>query len=244
MSLFDGIQLVSPYLRVKNRQETIDFYRDVLGFKTYHEENALALIGDQTRQKPLLTVEVSKSLQARPVSGPKKLALLEFWADSRDIAELLARKVPVDQVVKGPSGYGFYTTSPDGDPLLIHGEADRNLLEPVAYPDVTPTPEFSGLNQVNLISITLHATEPKQLELFFKDLPIPIIMTAAQGEDLNCPNTETLDLESLEFTVSAETDLRALAEHFTDKGAEVFLNRKATYLIVTASNGIELWFLK
>lgn len=243
MTLSNKIRLMTPYLRVNNRQQNIDFYTQTLGFKLFHEENALSFLGGHRQETPSLVLEESPSVRTRAVSGPHKLACLAFRADSGEIAELLARKVSVQQVYRGDEGYAFSALSPEGHVLLLHGEQDLTSLVACDYPDLPASPDFVGLSQLTLTKLDLHVTEPDQLASFFADLPLSVGLIASQGEDLAVPAHETWDLESIECLVAADVNLAVLASQFSQLGAEIFLNKKETLLIVTLPNQLELWFM-
>lgn len=243
MTISNKIRLMTPYLRVNNRQQNIDFYTHTFGVKLFHEENALSFLGGHRQETSCLVLEESPSVRTRSVRGLHKLARLTFQADSGEIAELLARKVSVQQVYRGKQGYAFSALSPEGHLILLHGETDVTSLVACDYPDLPASPDFIGLSQLTLFSLELHVTDPDQLTPFFDQLPVQVSLVASQGEDLAVPAHETWDLESLECLVSEDLDLTAVASHFDQLGAETFLNKKHSLLIVTLPNQLELWFM-
>lgn len=244
MTVFDETIAQTPYLRVNNRQRNLDFYTQTLGLKLYREENALAFLGGHADTRPALVLEESPSVRTRAVEGPHKLHSLVFKASSGEIAELLARKVAVEQVYQGQEGYAFSALSPEGHLIWLHGEADVTSLVACDYPDLPANPDFTGLSQVSLDSIRLRVTDQTGYDSLLADLNLSLEFIEDQGPDLEIPADETWDLESLEVLVSAEIDLSATQAHFDQLGLETFLNRKETLLVVTLPNQIELWVTK
>lgn len=244
METNDFIRLTSPYVRVNNKQENLDFFQQQLGFKLFSEENSLAFLGGHEVRQPVLTLEESPESRTRAAVGPKKLHSLVFSAPVAEIAELLVRLEAVEQVYRGQKGWAFSVYSPQGDLILLHGEERLEDLEPAERPDLTPNPDFVGLSTVSLSAINLHAEAPEEVAAFYQGLPVTICPIQAEGPDLATANDQTWDLESLEFAVDAAYDLTALQEHFEQLGAETFINGKKTLLVVTAPNKIELWFVK
>lgn len=243
MKQLENVSLIAPYLRVNNRQRNLDFYEQVLGLRVLNEENGLAVLGGQTRQ-PRLIIEESPAQRTRAVRGLKKLHTLFLQASAGEIAELLARQVPVDRVFQGSAGYGFYATSPEGDQLVLYGAADLTGVQGVSYPDLPASPDFTGLSDITVSSLSLNVPNPEQSAPFYADLPLSVTLLPAQGEDLTAPQDETWDLEVLEFAVPQELDLSEVAGYFAELGGEIFLNRKETLLVVTDPSKMELWFVK
>lgn len=243
MKTTDFIHLTSPYLRVGNRQDNLDFYQQKLGFKLFSEENSLAFLGGHEADRPTLTIEESPASRTRAALGSRKLNTLIFSAPVEDIAELLARLTTVEQVYRGKKGWAFSMYSPQGDLILLHGEERLEDLEPADHPELVSHADFKGLSRVELSAVKLNVTNPDQTAAFYQGLPITVLPVQAEGPDLNVPNDQTWDIESLEFAVAKGYDLAGLQAHFDQLGAETFLNPKQTLLVVTAPNQMELWFI-
>lgn len=243
MTVFEHIQFTAPYLRVNNRQHNIAFYQQ-LGLRVLWEESSLVFLGVKNSQKPILVLEESPSFRTRAVVGQKKLHTLCLTISFEDIEQLLAKNLPVDRVFKGEEGYGFEVTSPEGDKIQVYGNADRVFVEEVDYPELVANPDFQGVTKVTVRAIILHVLDEDKSIDFYENLPLSILPIQGEGADLTAASDETWDLSSLSFSVAEGLDLQELADDFARRGAETFLTRKQTLLVVTAPNGIELWFEK
>lgn len=244
MTIFKTVTLTGPYLRVNNRNHNLAFYQETLGLRLLSEENALAFLGGHVAQTPRLTLEESPSYNFRAVVGTKKLRTLFLKASIGEIAELLARQVTVQQVYRGDLGYAFSAQSPEGHDIVLHGEEDINSLKPCDYPDLPANPNFIGLSDVSVSAVQLNVIDKAHSDLFYAGLPLSLETLEATGQDLQAPSNHTWDLEILEFAVAKDKDLTELKTHFDSLGAETFLNKKETILVVTDPSRIEIWFVK
>lgn len=94
MTLFSGITLVTPVLRINNRERNTEFYRKNLGFKVLKEENSQVFFGGHQEKLVRFSIEESPSMRVRAVEGPKKLASVIIKAeDPKEIESLLASVV-------------------------------------------------------------------------------------------------------------------------------------------------------
>ncbi|MGT2895069.1 CppA N-terminal domain-containing protein [Streptococcus entericus] len=240
----ENMALLAPYIRVNNRQRNLDFYEHILGLRVLHEENAFAFLGGHVAKETRLTLEESPSYRTRAVNGPKKLHTLVLKADTAEIAELLARKIPVERVYKGQTGYAFSALSPEGDRLLLHGEDDVTTLDPVPYPDLLADSGFNGLSDVIVDRLVLNVPDRSVSLPFYDRLPLSVELNEAQGADLQADNDQTWDISMVECSVDKTVDLASFAVICKDLGLETMLNKKETVLIVTDPSRLDWWFVK
>lgn len=240
----ENMALFAPYLRVNNRQRNLEFYEQLLGLRVLHEENAFAFLGGHAARETRLTLEESPSYRTRAVNGPKKLHTLVLKADTAEIAELLARKISVERVYKGQTGYAFSALSPEGDRLLVHGEDDATTLEPVPYPELLADSDFKGLSDVVVDRLVLNVPDRFNSLPFYDRLPLSVELNEAQGDDLQVDNDQTWDISMVECSVDKTVDLASFAVICKDLGLATVLNKKQTVLIVTDSSGLDWWFVK
>ena len=102
MTLFSGITLVTPVLRINNRERNTEFYRKNLGFKVLKEENSQVFFCCLQEMLGRFSIEESPSMRVRAVEGPKKLASVIIKAeDPKEIESLLARVFPSRTFLRG-----------------------------------------------------------------------------------------------------------------------------------------------
>lgn len=245
MTLFDQLRFQGPTLRVKDKDANITFYQEVLGLNLLREENSLALFGSQKQDRPLLSLEESPDHRTREAIGPKKLAKLIIKAEkASEIEALLAKSIKVEQVFLGHKGYAFEARSPQGDLVLLHAEDDLSSLKPVSPDNYQDQANFKGLSDYQVTAIQLHVTDPIASQAFYDKLPLELDLIPSQGQDLRVDPAATWDLEILEFKVMPDYDLNQLADYFSDKGMDIFLDKKETILVVSDPSNIEVWFEK
>ncbi|TWT16187.1 CppA N-terminal domain-containing protein [Streptococcus sp. sy010] len=245
MTIFDQINFQGVALRVKDKDANITFYQKTLGLTLLREENALALFGSLKQNRPLFTLEESPDYRTREARGHKKLAKLMIKVlDPREIESLLAQSIKTEQVFLGEKGYAFEARSPQGDLVLLHSEDDLAKLSPISHRDYQKQADFKGLTDYRIDGLSLHVTNLENTRAFYQQLPLKLDLKQSQDQDLSVNPNETWDLEIIHFEVAKDYDLNHLAQFFTDKGIDFFLDKKETILVVSDPSNIEVWFQK
>ncbi|WP_019775678.1 CppA N-terminal domain-containing protein [Streptococcus sobrinus] len=250
MTLFSGITLVTPVLRINNRERNTEFYRKNLGFKVLKEENSQVFFGGHQEKLVRFSIEESPSMRVRAVEGPKKLASVIIKAeDPKEIESLLASGVSFSHLFKGEKGYAYEILSPENDVILLHAENDWTGLEEISREGLTfsSLPNFQGLSNFTIEQLILNVADLPESQAFYKKLAgldfLPDLQEA-QGEDLKAAENTTWDLEFIEYHVPADYDFLALKVYFEEAGLSVYLDRGQRVLVVSDPSQIELWFSK
>lgn len=89
--IINHITAFQPVYRVLNREENLDFYREVLGFKVLVEEGAMVWLGGHEAKKDRFQLEESPGF--RPVEGLKKHGQTVIKANSSEIEQLIVRNL-------------------------------------------------------------------------------------------------------------------------------------------------------
>lgn len=232
-----------PVLKTNNRRLNFEFYVEKIGLTVLLEDAGLASLGD-ARKVTCLEIEELPSNRALQPKGKKKLDLLVFRVeDPRAVEAGLARGLQIDQLYKGPRGWAYLATSPEGDRILIHAEqrvADLQEVEVTDYPEVfKPGPE--KLDQVVLEEIHINGMDKKKSQAFYQQLdwPVTFVFHEEQGEYLTAAAGETWDLYQLRL-FQQSWDLPRLKEIFTDQ--ETFVPKRENFFLTEDPyNQLELW---
>lgn len=248
MTLFDDVTFRHPVLRVNNRDQNIAFYQ-TLGFKLIHEENATAEFSSRQKNARFV-IEESPAPTTRAVEGTKKVnKIVVKIPNADDVRAILGNGIAVERLFKGKNGYAFETLSPEGDLFLLHSEDDIQALTEVASIDFPKNTDLKELSDFSFESMTLNVADEAAARAFYNDVfegqfPLDIQFVQAQGADLAVDPLETWDVEILECHVPDHYDLKALASFLEDKGQTVYLDKKASILVLSDPSNIEIWFIK
>ncbi len=250
MTLFSGITLVSPVLRVNNREHNIEFYRKNLGFKVLKEENSQVFLGGHQARVVRFSFEESPSMRVRSVEGPKKMQELLIKASNpQEIEALLASGVQFSRLFKGERGYAYEVISPENDRILLHAEDDTERLQEISGADLTfaSLPDFQGLSDFQISNLVLNVADLEEAQTFYSKLAgldfLPDLQEA-QGPDLRAAENTTWDLEFIEYRVPDNYDFLALKAYFEAEGLSVYLDKGQRVLVVSDPSLIEIWFSK
>lgn len=229
---------VHPVYRVNNREENLNFFREVLGLKVLIEEGAMVELGGHKEKVGKLLLEESPMRDGfHAASSIKRHAQTVIQADASEIKQLLAKNLELEnRIFKGATGFAFEAVSPEKDVFLVTSDNDLSQLTEVdkwnLSLELTADENFLGLSTFAIkeivINVSAHSTFvfPKLTEIL------------ACHTDLSA--TDTWDIESLELLVSDDTDLRQLSQEFD----ETYLDKENRILSVQLSTGLELWFKK
>lgn len=239
---------MTPVIKVNNRNKNLDFYRENLGFKIWHEENAFADLGAKSSREAKLILEESPSTRSRKVKGPKKLKKIVIRvAEPLEIEALLARGAVFDRLFRGPRGWAFESSSPEGDVFLLHSERDlADLTESEEHPDFEmPLDDFTGLTDLSLEKILIHTSDLEASKAFygklFRNYSL-LEFVSVEGADLQVDNDQTWDLVGLELRPSEPLSLRGIQADLALLGITSFVNKRATFLTMKDPSGLDITF--
>lgn len=248
MTLFDEVTFRHPVLRINNRDHNIEFYKK-LGFKLVNEENAIAEFS--TKQKNArFVIEESPAPETHAVEGTKKVNKIVVKIPNADeVTAILGNGIAVERFFKGKNGYAFETLSPEGDLFLLHSEDDIQQLTEIDSVNFPKNDELKEVSDFSFESMTLSVADEAVARAFYNDVfegqfPLDIQFVQAQGADLAVDPLETWDVEILECQVPDNYDLKALASFLENKGQTVYLDKKASVLVLSDPSNIEIWFIK
>ncbi|MGT2929345.1 CppA N-terminal domain-containing protein [Streptococcus dentasini] len=250
MTIFDGISLSAPVLRVNNRERNIEFYCKTLGFKVLKEENTEVFFGGHAKKIDRFRIEESPSMRVRAVEGPKKLHRLYIKATvAGEIEALLAKGASYQHLYKGDNGYAFEALSPEGDTILLHAEDDVSSLKDISNQkwSFQTIENFQGLSDYQVDKLILNVPDLQQSNDFyqyFAGLSFLPDLRLTQGSDLQAEPNSTWDLEFLEYHVPDDYDLSMLKSHLETLGLDVYLDRAQTVLVLSDPSRVEIWFSK
>ena len=248
MTLFDEVTFRHPVLRINNRDHNIEFYKK-LGFKLVNDANAIAELSTK-QKKASFVIEESPSPYTHAVEGTKKLnKIIVKIPNADEVTAILGNSVAVERLFKGKNGYAFETLSPEGDLFLLHSEDDIQQLTEIDSVNFPKNDELKEVSDFSFESMTLNVADEAAARAFYDDVferqfPLDIQFVQAQGADLAVDPLETWDVEILECQVPDNYDLKALASFLEDKGQTVYLDKKASVLVLSDPSNIEIWFIK
>lgn len=246
MERIKSLGVVTPVLKVNNRDRNIAFYQKNLGFKVWHEENAFVDLGAANPTGIKLILEESPSTRARKVKGCKKLNQIVIRAaNPAEVETLLARGASYDKLYRGSNGWAFETISPEGDCFLLHSENDFTSLTEVTetvHFDHSLT-DFTYLTDFEVEKIKINTPDVKRSQRFygslFGDYKL-LEFIAAQGPDLQIAEESTWDLVALELSLTASLSLTTVQADLAARGIRSFVNKRATFLVLQDPNGLDI----
>ena len=256
--IINHITAFQPVYRVLNREENLDFYRDVLGFKVLVEEGAMVWLGGHKEKKDRFQLEESPGF--RPVEGLKKHGRTVIKADSAEIEQLIARNLEkISKVYRGKNGFAFTAFSPEAGLFLLTSDllTDLSSLTEVEKSSLRLEQDknFKGLSDFEISAMDLNVADQSVIKFYEKvfdtksvngkfDFPfVSLNLKVKESEDLTAKLDEVLDLEFLVFMIEKGFDLRAFASQFSETTG-TYLDASAKTFSLEVPNHAELWFVK
>jgi catechol 2,3-dioxygenase len=164
-SFFRTLEITDLRLRVRHLEDTLGFYRDVLGLRVLAREGGTARLAASESAGPAL-VELVEAPEA-PVPPPGAVGLFHvafLVPDRPALGDALRRLHEAGWPLQGAADHGvseaLYTADPEGNGIEIY--ADRP-------PELWPRAD----------------ADDDQVTMFTEPLPLAEILGAAQGEDLS-----------------------------------------------------------
>lgn len=241
-------------IRVKNRDEMIAFYREIIGFTLKQEENALAIMG--IRESVLEHLWLEESPRAHSHFGEiKKLA--SYTIQVASLAELasiycrvLKNKISVIDLIFTNEMIQLTLLDPEENQLVVYvaqpkGQAIQTPKALLEQGDETTT--LAPTTQ--LVGVHLNAPNKKEAMTFFQDVlgigsEVPLLtVTDTDGKQFLTAEDEVLGLDFLKFGIE-EADLLALEQHLTLKAQDFYIDKKKSILTVFDPMGVEWWFMR
>lgn len=257
-NILNSIVGIQPIYRVLDREENLNFFRDVLGMKVLNEENAQVFIGGH--QAKLSRFQLEESPGVRAVQGLKKHARTIIKTDLSELEQLLADNLEkVSKIYQGEKGYAFEAISPENDLFLVTSE-DLDHLKEIKKDDVklSKHPDFKGLSDFEITDLELNVSDSKTMDFLCKvfcapskeaylNLPVANLkFNNVSGEahaDLNAAAEKTLDLEIIAFKMNQSFDLSGFVEKNEDlEGIYLDSSHKTAAIIIP--NQLEIWLMK
>ncbi len=248
MERIESLGVLTPVLKINNRENNIKFYQEDLGFKVWNEENAFADLGSHSDKTIKLILEESPSMRTRRVKGPKKVNQLVIKVTNpKEIETLLARGASYHKLYQGEKGWAFEAISPEGDVFLLHSEEDSAHLVEVTG-DVrfkAAQTAFSYLSQFTLEKLKINTPNVSLSQAFYDRIfqnHQQLEFIQADGVDLQIDNTETWDLSALELTLDLPISLTTIQADLALSGIRSFVDKRATFLTLKDPSGLDLVF--
>lgn len=250
----DNLEVCLPGYRVLNREENLNFYRDVLGMKVLHEENAEVFLAGHEAKEARIVLEESPGVT--PVQGKKKHGLTVIQAAEDEIEQLLAHnKDKVSQLYQVKDSWAFEAISPENDVFLVVSVEDWSSLTKVDKSEVDfDAGEFQGLSDFSVKEVQISIADLSIIEEYEKILGVKaeenvldlsdfrLVFHCATGPDLTAKTDEKLDLMLLRFQVKQGFDLVQFAKNLPEE--KLYLDKKAKTLAIDIPQHMELWFTK
>ena len=109
--------------------------------------------------------------------------------------------------------------------------------------------DLKEVSEFHFESLTLNVADKAGTQTFYQTvfdgkLPLDLQFEQGNGADLTVEPQKTWDLEILEFKVSKNYDLKALADDLEAKGQSIYLDKKESVLVLSDPSQVEIWFIK
>ena len=155
----------------------------------------------------------------------------------------------MERLFKGKRGYAFETVSPEGDLFLLHSEDNIHELREIENKTFPENDDLKEVSEFHFESLTLNVADKAGTQTFYQTvfdgkLPLDLQFEQGNGADLTVEPQKTWDLEILEFKVSKNYDLKALADDLEAKGQSIYLDKKESVLVLSDPSQVEIWFIK
>lgn len=256
--IINHITAFQPVYRVLNREENLDFYREVLGFKDLVEEGAMVWLGGHEAKKDRFQLEESPGF--RPVEGLKKHGQTVIKANSSEIEQLIVRNLDkISKVYKGKNGFAFSALSPEAELFLVTSDllTDLSSLTEIDKSEIELEEDktFKGLSDFEIIAMDLNVANQSIIEFYESvfglkainnqiEFPfVTLTFSVEESEDLAAGTDEVLDLEFLVFMIDKDFDLKDFAHQFSDVDG-TYLDGSAKTFSLEVPDHVELWFVK
>ena len=265
--LGSSTKLLTVAIRVKDRDQAIAFYRDVLGFELKREENELAIFGLKGLDREVLWLE--ESPRANDHFGEiKKMQRIVLAVSSLEEAATIASNAQQKAIAFEEARYeanqlGFIIADPEGNKIEVlftapagtavpKDEAELIKAAPAKAAGLSKETHFgklylnvSDLAKEQLFleeSLGLKTKEAETKEFILNDGDFQVGLTEAQGGTIDLPTHEVLGLDFLKISISQE-DIDTLEKHLSEKNQEFFIDKKRKLLTTYDAIGIEWWFI-
>lgn len=265
--LGSSTKLLTVAIRVKDRDQAILFYRDILGFELKREENELAIFGYNGDAKEVLWLE--ESPRATDHSGEiKKMQRIVLAVASLAEAATIAKNVQqrdlkFEDILFENNQLGFTLADPEGNLIEVCYTAKDKETVPSNEADLinaAPKKPAKLSADVRFGKLYLHVSDLAKEQAFLEDVlglktqeaekqafllndgDFQVGLTQAQGGTIDLPTHEVLGLDFLKISISQE-DLDSLEKHLTNENQEFFIDKKRKLLTTYDAIGIEWWFI-
>ncbi|OTN75360.1 hypothetical protein A5886_000430 [Enterococcus sp. 8G7_MSG3316] len=265
--LGSSTRLLTVAIRVKDRDQAIVFYRDVLGFELKREENELAIFGYKGDAKEILWLE--ESPRATDHTGEiKKMQriVLEVatLAEAATIAEnVQQRALKFEDMRFEDNQLGFTLADPEGNLIEVRYTAQDSETIPSNEADLinaAPKKPAALSAAVRFGKLYLHVSDLAKAQAFLENVlglktqeaekqafllndgDFQVGLTQAEGGTIDLPTHEVLGLDFLKISISQD-DLDTLETHLTAENQEFFIDKKRKLLTTYDTIGIEWWFI-
>lgn len=240
-------------IRVKDRDQMIAFYRDMIGFSLKREENALAIMGVKESSKEQIWLE--ESPRAYPHFGEiKKLANYTLTVPSvEELASIYCRLVkhdyPTNDLCFNEEEIQLTLVDPEENELTIQAKQTET--------GITSTTTFAEKGEENLVltaeakitGVHLNVPDAPVATTFFQEIlgcgsdNFQLALTDTQGEQYLTSEDEILGLDFLKFNIE-EADLLALEQQLVKHNQEFYIDQKKSILTIFDPIGVEWWFMR
>lgn len=248
-------------IRVKNRNNMIQFYQGILGFKLKQEENALAIMGTLDNQDEQIWLE--ESPRAREHFGETK-KLVDYTIEVSNVNELasvyqrlLKAEHAVSAVEVTPENITIRLVDPEQNQLILTTKQGEIAIE--------SADDFGQHGQIETVlsgdtrvkGLTLNVPSEKAALAFFTEVLgftsgslktnhekyLSVALEESAEENVITPTHEILGIDFLKFTIS-EADLLALEAHLVELKQDFFIDKKKSIITIYDPIGVEWWFMK
>lgn len=248
-------------IRVKNRNNMIQFYQGILGFKLKQEENALAIMG--TVDSHLEQLWLEESPRAREHFGEVK-KLVNYTIEISHVAELASiyqRLVQANHDILSidftPGTIDICLMDPEQNQLILTTPQTTTKIETVEALGEQGKLETVLSANTRVKALTLNVPNKEEARIFFTDVlgltashlqtthekALSLALEESDEENILTPTHEILGIDFLKFTIS-EADLLALEAHLVAQNIEFFIDKKKSILTIYDPVGVEWWFTK
>jgi catechol 2,3-dioxygenase len=264
--LGNSTRLQTIAIRVKNRDQAIAFYRDVLGFELKREENELAIFGFKGVDGELIWLE--ESPRANDHTGEiKKMQRIRLTVSS--LAELATiclkaneQEATVEDAVFEGNQIAVVLADPEGNRIEVfyEGQGAEQLPQNLADLVEAAPSELAVLsNQARFTQLHLNVkrvadarhfleqllgftTKEENAFLHLNEEDFQIGLIEAEGGTIDLPTHEVLGLDFLKIAISQD-DLLTLEAHLAANQQEYFIDKKKQLMTTYGTTGIEWWFV-
>ncbi|EOH98860.1 hypothetical protein UAY_02129 [Enterococcus moraviensis ATCC BAA-383] len=272
--LSEDVYVKTVAILVKDVEEMVNFYKNVLGFILKLEENNLSIFGSQKKDSRLLILEEVESEQEQLDFSSSVVCFSLLIPTEEEFGSLLRRitahNYPIKASIRKGQRQSILLEDPEGNELEVsyQGESTRCKdvseildIEPlieqsnVLYSSLSADVRFDRI-KLRVVDKATHAffynhilgmssEEQVKDKLSMNEGKFEIHLDDSKNAQKHSVAVEkSLGVDFFVLTVNHEEEIKRLKQHLEKQKQDFFVDKKLTILTIYDPSQIEWWFVR